>query len=133
MSYFWGLILYMKKLLFALILFSCTKDVVEPEGKGDVEIRIWNDSKYEFDEVFVDTKGGENDYGNLIPGNHSAYKKFISAYRYAFVSFKIDGKAYSIQPIDYVGEEQLLAGKYTYKISISDPKSQFALLEFIED
>jgi hypothetical protein len=126
----------MKKIFFVLVIFSllsCSKDALAPDSNGEIEIRIWNDSNYEFDEVFVDTKGGQNDYGKLVSGNRSNYKKYNSAYRYAFVSFKIKGKAYSIQPVDYVGEELLEKGKYTYKISIADQNSQYALLEFIED
>lgn len=119
--------------LFFLILFSCKTDKVDPTPEGDVEIRIWNGSNFEFDQVFVDTNGGQNDYGKLVPGNRSGYKKFKSAYRFAFISFKIDGKAYSIQPMDYVGEDLLPKGKYTYKISVANPTSQYALLEFIED
>jgi hypothetical protein len=118
---------------FFLILFACKTNKVDPLSEGDVEIRIWNGSNYEFDQVFVNTNGGQNDYGKLVPGNRSEYKKFKTAYRYAFVSFKIGGKAYSIQPIDYVGEALLLKGKYTYKISVANPTSQYALLEFIAD
>jgi hypothetical protein len=126
----------MQKISYILIIFSffsCKTDNENPTPEGEVQIRVWNGSNYEYDEVFVDTNGGQNDFGNLVPGNRSDYKQFKSAYRYAFVSFKIKGKAYSIQPIDYVGEELLLKGKYTYKISVDNPDSQYALLEFIED
>ena len=75
----------------------------------------------------------QNDFGNLESNGKSEYKRFDSAYRYAFVSFKINGKAYLIQPTDYVGEVQLEKGKYTYKISVTGLNSDYALLEFIED
>jgi len=44
------------------------------------------------------------------------------AYRLAFVELQINGKKYTIQPVDYVGET-VEKGNYTYKITVnSDPK-----------
>ncbi|AWV96987.1 hypothetical protein [Arcticibacterium luteifluviistationis] len=103
------------------------------QSQGDIEIRIWNGSTWGLDEVFVDTSDGQNEFGDLQSNGKSEYKRFGSAYRYAFVSFKINGKGYTIQPTDYVGEEKLTKGKYTYKIAVTGLNSDYALLEFIED
>ncbi|UBM59698.1 hypothetical protein LAG90_03420 [Marinilongibacter aquaticus] len=102
-------------------------------GSGDISIRIWNDSKYSMENMYVDTGGGENDYGTVKNGQHSFYRQFNSAYRYAFVSFKINGKAFTIQPLDYVGETPLKQGKYTYRIMVENLNSPYAYLEFIEE
>jgi len=127
----------MRRVLFALLflsLLACKGDSVEPDnGYGDISIRIWNGTNWEMTDVFVDTSGGENDFGKIEANRRSNYKHFTSAYRYAFVSFKIDGKPYLIQPIDYVGEIPLEKGRYTYKINIDNLNSVYATLEFIED
>lgn len=126
----------MKAIAYFFVLFSlmaCKKDEATPDGQGDVLIRIWNGSSWDLDEVFVDTGDGQNDFGDLESNGMSAYKRFDSAYRYAFVSFKINGKGYLIQPVDYLGEEKLVKGKYTYKIAVTGLDSEYALLEFIED
>ncbi|WP_304236204.1 hypothetical protein [Jiulongibacter sediminis] len=120
--------------LLVLFAFGCKGDDVDPDfGTGDVRIRIWNDTEYVMNDIFVDTGGGENDYGELSSFDKSVYMRYNSAYRYAFVSFKIKGKAYTIQPIDYVGEEPLAKGKYTYRLSVDNLNSTYAILEFIED
>lgn len=120
--------------ILVLFAFGCKGDKVDPGfGSGDIRIRIWNDTEYEMNDIFVDTGGGENDYGELGAYKRSVYMRFVSAYRYAFVSFKINGKAYTIQPVDYVGEEPLEKGNYTYRLSVDNLNSTYAILEFIED
>ncbi len=120
--------------VFLIISLSCKEDTVDPNfGTGDIKIRIWNDTAYHMKDIFVNTGGGENDYGELKARSRSSYFQFVNAYRYAFVSFKIDGKAYTIQPVDYVGEEPLEKGKYTYRLSVDNLNSTYAILEFIED
>lgn len=122
------------RLFILFVLSACKGDVVNEMGNhGDVEISIWNSTEYNFTDLYVNTNGGENDYGNLSKGNKSGYKKFVSAYRYAFISFKIDKDAIAIQPTDYVGEEQIQKGKYTYKIVSVDLKGRYATMEFIKE
>ncbi len=122
------------KFLFVLVVaLGCKKDDPLPDGAGNIQIRIWNASSYIFEDVFVNTNGGLNDFGNLSSGGVSEYKNFVFAYRIAYVSFKIDGQAYLIQPIDYTGEDKLEDGKYTYKIDVTNLNSDWALLDFIID
>lgn len=85
------------------------------------------------DEVYVNTSGGEHIYGSVPKGTMTGYRRFQSAFRYAFISFKIDGESFAIQPIDYVGEIPLEEGSYTYKLTITDLNAPRATLEFIVD
>ena len=60
-------------------------------------------------------------WGSPVTANASTadtfiYQTFDLAYRYAFVELEIDGKTYTLQPIDYVGETPLENGNYTYSI-----------------
>lgn len=127
----------MKKLLILIIsivaLFGCTND--DDNNLTGVNIRLSNVSKYKFQNIIVNTTSGNVNFGNLDSGQKSAYKQFEKAYRYAFVELEIDGKKYTLQPIDYVGETLLEDGKYTYKIDATDSNDQYARLSltFVED
>lgn len=116
----------MKKLAYILtfMLFcvvSCTNSDDNPEG--DILLRIKNTSNFTYNNIVVNTGGGEHTYGTLQPGETSSYKPYMHAYSYAFVELEIDGQTYTIQPIDYVGESQLPNGKYTYEIGADDSEN----------
>lgn len=119
----------MKKifLLFVMgVLFSCsndtTSDTIIPQTSS-VQIRIQNASPYKFENIIVNTYNKDVSYENLIPNQKSVFKTFDLAYSYAFVQLQINGKTYTIQPVDFVGETPLENGNYTYKITAnpSDP------------
>jgi len=94
-----------------------------------------NNSSFEYSNVHVNTSGGENFYGTISPNKYSDYKKYEFAYRYAFVELKIGEATYTLQPIDYVGEEMLSSGKYTYEIEATSTGGQYERLSLrlIED
>ena len=83
-----------------------------------VNIRIQNLSEYDFEQVYVDTGGGENHFGDLGSGQSSPYAEFGSAFRYAFVQLRIMEDSLTLQPTDFVGEELLEKGFYTYQLDI---------------
>jgi hypothetical protein len=41
-------------------------------------------------------------------------------YRYTYVRFTVDGVEYTLQPIDFVGEERLDDGHWSYRLGIGD-------------
>ena len=102
---------------------------------NEVQIRIKNISAFDFIDVIVNTSGGENNYGNIISNQYSDYKTYDFAYRYAFVELKIDGNILILQPTDYVGEEKLNQGRYTYEINANEAGTQYEglTLSLIED
>lgn len=119
-------------LYLIIVLSACKKDQVDTyQNSGNINIRIQNSTVYQMKELIVDTSGGINDFGTLNANMYSGYKRFDKAYRYAFVSFKINGTTYFIQPVDYVGEEPLANGSYTYKIMLDKLEDSYARLEFI--
>ena len=105
--------------LLLLFAFGCTKDVLL--------IRIENDSISMFNQVRINPDDNETMFGDLAPGETSAFKPFEKAYRYAQVKLVIEGKEYILQPIDYVGETPLENGKYTYIIGVGDLESPYGL------
>ena len=111
--------------LILLLLTSCTSK--------EVQLRVRNSSAYTYDSVSVNTSGGENTYGSVPAGAVSDYKTFDFAYRYAYISLKIDTVSYILQPIDYVGETKLKSGNYTYEVSVYDTATHQLGLTLVED
>ncbi|WBA40146.1 hypothetical protein [Hymenobacter canadensis] len=112
----------MKNLLLILgLLLSCAACKKEDDATpGGVSIRVRNTSPFAFESVLVNTSDGENSYGQLAAGQSTDYKSFASAYRYAYVRVLVNGQEVVWQPIDYVGEQKLADGKYTYVLGIED-------------
>ena len=110
--------LYAYFFLIIILISSCTndpKDLISEDSKGnEVAIRIENKSPFKFKNVLVNTTCEDQNFGTIKAGEFSSYKLFKAAYRYAFIELKIDEDTLTIQPFDYVGENFLKSGKYTY-------------------
>ena len=88
---------------------------------GSVEIRIRNDSNVDFDRVQVQFPDqDEVDYGPIPKGDVTDFRATTRAYRYAGVSVKTGDQHLSLQPIDYMGETELSAGRYTYSLDVNN-------------
>jgi hypothetical protein len=111
-------------LILGLILFLACNDEA---ATNNVEIRIANVSDFNYENVIVNTSGGENNYGNLAFSEVSNYVVYDFAHRYAFVELQIQGNTYSFQPIDYDGENRLENGLYTYEISANNSSNSIEL------
>ncbi|GGC63624.1 hypothetical protein GCM10011387_16570 [Pedobacter quisquiliarum] len=120
----------MKKFLILVItivaMISCSKD--GSDNPSGLKIRLSNSSQYNFKDIVINTTTGDVNFGNLNSGQKTEYKEFNKAYRYAFVKLEIDGKTYTIQPIDYVGETTLKNGSYTYQIDVNNTQDQYTNL-----
>ncbi|MGB5379031.1 hypothetical protein, partial [Muriicola sp.] len=62
----------------------------------------------------------------LDPDTYSEYKEFETAYAYAYIQITAGEEVYVLQPIDFVGEEILPIGLYTYELDI-DAEGQVTL------
>jgi hypothetical protein len=114
-------------LAFLVFTLSCSD---RDDNVDTVNIRIKNDSSVNFDEVQVGTN--EELYINIAPGEYSNYLVYEMAYKYAFVEIKSGEDSYvSLQPIDFVGEQELPIGFYTYKLSVNEEGE--VALEFAVD
>jgi len=128
----------MKKIVIFILtittLISCAKDRDDVYASG-VRIRLSNISQFNFENIIVNTSNGDVAFENLNAGEKSEYKVFQLAYRYAFIELEIDGKTYTIQPVDYVGETPLEIADYTYEINANDSEGQYGKLSLglIED
>lgn len=119
----------MKKVLIIIVLIStlisCTNDSI---NSSELKIRLFNVSQFEYKNIRVNTSTGEVKFEDINPGQKTDYKTFDTAYRYAFIELEIDGKTYTIQPIDYVGESPLDKGNYTYQIDANNSQDQYGKL-----
>jgi hypothetical protein len=104
-----------------LVFYSCNKDQVQLASEAEsyeVDIRIENESGSDFESVYINTSGGSFNYGDILSGDTTNYVHFDFAYNYAYVELLVNGDTLIIQPIDYVGEEKLSEGLYTYQLDL---------------
>lgn len=102
------------------------------DDSGPVEVRVRNASTVVMHDVVIgfpevtvrgggpvepgDAESGEVGYGTIDPGEVTPYRTIAKAYRYAAVTVTVDGQDAHLVPIDYVGEDLLEAGRYTYEL-----------------
>lgn len=123
-------------LTISVLAFSCTDREDDALAKTDgINIRIRNASEFHYTDVIVKSGDEEFTYGTINSNHTSNYQQFKLAYQYAYVQLKINGKVYILQPIDFVGEEELANGKYTYEIdaAVSENEYDGLTLLFVED
>lgn len=111
-------------LFFAASIFAgckkekvCNCDNASLDG-NKTNIRIQNNSGYEFTSVMLNPYNEPYNCERIKPGKATCYHGFTTAYNYAYVKLFINGKQFIIQPIDYVGETPLGKGNFTYTISV---------------
>lgn len=102
-------------ILFLLLLFTGCSII---ESDDATQLRIENASDVDFTSVFVAFPDAEAEYGAIATGQRSSYKRLDGAYRYGYIEVKAAGDTYVLQPIDFVGEEALDAGRYTYQLDV---------------
>ena len=91
------------------------------ERSGRVEIRIKNASNLNFDRVRVYLPDEpEVDYGPVSKGDVTAFRPTSRAYRYAGFSVNVGMQELSLHPIDYMGEQELPAGRYTFVLEVDN-------------
>jgi hypothetical protein len=128
---------FLKWTMFILIFStaaSCKKDCLDKciehtkascqEDATKTNIRIKNNSKYDFCNVTIAPSGKMTNYGIIGSGETTCYNYFDIAYEYAYVILHIGSKEFILQPKDFVGEQPLGQGKFTYWIGISDYENQ---------
>lgn len=118
-------------LFWVILLTGCSND----DDVNEVNIRLSNVSDFDFENIVVNTSTGMVNFEDVTSGEQTEYKTFEKAYRYAFVELEIDGETYTLQPFDYVGEEPLKNGNYTYQIDADVTQEQYGSLSLtlVED
>lgn len=126
--YFFPLLLMVMLMTIALAgckknsLKSCSEHSISfcSENPAKTNLRIKNNSQYNFCNVYVNTPSGAVNCGILKKGQSSCYRTFDEVYRYAHIKLSMGDKVFELLPFDYVGEEPLGAGNFTYDLDITD-------------
>ena len=87
--------------------------------RGDVHVRIANESAFAFSSVDVVFPEDSVDYGIVAAHGASEYRPVSKAYSYALIIVQVGGEEMRLQPIDYVGESLLSPGRYTYALNVT--------------
>ncbi|MCA9757136.1 MAG: hypothetical protein KDA27_15130 [Candidatus Eisenbacteria bacterium] len=87
-------------------------------GDDDIYLRVRNASSADYSSVRVRFPSVEVNYGTVEAGGTSGYRKLATAYRYGYVEVESVGDTYRLTPVDYVGEEPLEAGHYTFSLDL---------------
>ena len=87
---------------------------------GKPQIRVANHGTAVLENVIVRFPAQEEKYGTIPAKGATAYREIEQAYRYAYIEATVQGEKVVLQPIDYVGEQLLGGGKYTYALTYND-------------
>lgn len=121
---------FIYSIITILIFTACNKAILQSK---ETELRISNGSTSSFDSVIVKSPGGKQVYYNIAAGSSSGYRIFSFLYNYAYMEVHFNNQLLKLQPFDYVGEEKLNAGRYTYKIGIVPGSQPYLSLECKKD
>lgn len=95
-------------LLCIILLTSCSND---NDTTNSLNIRLSNTTNVKFkNATFNDVN-----FGDIDSGKKTKYIKFDKSYSYGSVKITINDKDYGWQPYDFIGEEPLKNGNYTFE------------------
>jgi hypothetical protein len=103
--------------ILPLIALGC-RDALQPLGPDQVAVRVRNASAVPFDETTLYLMDGPRALGRISAGGTSAYVVTDTAYRFMTTQAIVGSDTLRLQVIDYVGEQPLSPGHYTYVLSI---------------
>lgn len=106
-------------ILSLLFLTGCTDR--DDDLSGGVFIRIKNESDLIFDQVQVGA--ADKLHHNIPPGAFSDYLEYGEVYSYAYINITVGDENFDFQPTDYVGEDLLEQGFYTYVLNVSEEET----------
>ncbi len=102
-------------LLLVVSLAACSAPLTD-SGAG-VQVRVRNDTPWSLLDLSLTWPGGGLRVAQLAVGASSDYERHDGAYSYGLLLVTANGAVRRLQPIDYVGESSLPAGRYTYVIA----------------
>lgn len=128
----------MKIICFILLIFVSTfisckkKETISPQQQ--VNMRLKNSTGYTIKKTTVISPTAQTaTFEELKKDSSSKYISFQTLYKYAYVEVIIDTDTLKFSPIDYVGEEPLSPGRYTFEIGIANYEAKYLSLKLITD
>lgn len=101
-------------------------------GDGATRIRLRNASTFELTSVTFAPGAARLEFARIAPAATTEYAAVEDAYRYGFLDVVVDGARRVIQPIDYVGENVIGGGEFTYVITV-DPTTRNPSVQLVRD
>jgi hypothetical protein len=101
--------------LAALSISACSNPFAATQR---VEVRFRNATSQTLSDISIQWPGGSMQASQLAPGSMSSYEQHDGAYGYGALSATANGTVRRLIVIDYVGEQPLTPGRYTYVISL---------------
>lgn len=106
-------------LLLMAPLASCDSN---EDSDSPFLLRVKNTSSSDYSSVLMRFPGAEGSFGAVKSGKTTGYEEFETAYRYGYVEVEANGETYRLVPIDYVGANPLVEGRYTYELDLEDSR-----------
>jgi hypothetical protein len=103
-----------------------------PFTSESTEVRLRNASAFELTAVTFQPGGPKLEFARIAAGETTPYTSARGAYRYCFLDALVGGERRVIQPTDYVGEEVIDGGRYTYVIT-ADATTRNPAVQLIRD
>ena len=117
--------------LASLVLGSTGCDILGPQGA--VDIRVRNASSMTFDEGVLYVHMDSILFPGLEPGQTTPYQEVDRGYRIATTQVVTGPDTARLQVIDFVGEEPLDPGRYTFVLSFFEGNPRSLVQELRKD
>ena len=114
--------------LFSVIILAC---ISLPFSPDDVEVRVENGTELTFTQVRIYWDPMQT-FADLEPGERTPYVTVDKAYNIATVVAVTATDSTRIQVIDFVGEEPLEPGHYTFTLFSPDPNDPLMIAERVK-
>lgn len=109
--------------MFLILSFTMATLISNIQTTPTVWIRVVNVSAYDLHNIKVySPASGRINFDILQPKEKSAYKKVKEAYALASAEVTINNVKIEFLPDDYLGEQFLKPGRYTYELSVKEDK-----------
>jgi hypothetical protein len=118
----------MKLFYIGILILGLSLSGCDASNGDTVLLRVQNATSVHFTEVHIQFLGSPETYRTVQAGAFSDYRPFDTAYRYGLVEVTTVDTTYRLQPIDYVGETPLGAGRYTFRLSLSNEQMGLELI-----
>ena len=116
-----------------LLLFGLAA-CADPSGseEGPTLVRLENQSPYTLEDVTFSSGHDPLHFPSIGAGDRTDYRLVDRAYRYGYLEVFVAGERFVLQPIDYVGEDPLGRGSFTYRIQV-DPAARTVGVQLVHD
>jgi len=99
----------------ALLLLAASCGILDPDP---VRLRVRNSTGQDLEAIKVRAPGMSARYGSLAAGKTSRYHRVPHVYNFPYAEALLDGTLIRQMPRDFVGEEPIEPGSYTYELTL---------------